>query len=128
MAKVIVTTDDGREVAVFTIPAGHLANSVWRSLTGRLGTPMGWLGRALSDAGVIEAGGDPERPSERAMRLATGERELVQDEEVSGLYGTGGAERPGERAMREARRDMAEAHAEGLHDGLPREGCPECEA
>jgi hypothetical protein len=69
MAKVIVTTDDGREVAVFTVPAGHLANSVWRNLTGRLGSPMGWLGRALDDAKTIQAGGDPERPSERAMRL-----------------------------------------------------------
>lgn len=28
---------------------------------------------------------------------------------------------------REQARDMAEAHAEGLHDDLPREGCPECE-
>lgn len=28
---------------------------------------------------------------------------------------------------REQARDMAEAHAEGMHDGLPREGCPECE-
>lgn len=23
--------------------------------------------------------------------------------------------------------DMADAHVEGLHDDLPREGCPECE-
>ena len=28
----------------------------------------------------------------------------------------------------EQARDMAAAHAEGLHDELPREGCPECEA
>lgn len=27
---------------------------------------------------------------------------------------------------REEREDMADAHAEGLHDDLPREGCPEC--
>ena len=24
-------------------------------------------------------------------------------------------------------RDFADAHAEGLHDGAPREGCPDCE-
>lgn len=23
--------------------------------------------------------------------------------------------------------DMADAHAQGLHEGLPREGCPDCE-
>ena len=28
---------------------------------------------------------------------------------------------------REEARDMAEAHAQGLHADLPREGCPECE-
>jgi hypothetical protein len=31
---------------------------------------------------------------------------------------------------REQARDMADAHAEGLHtppEGVPREGCPECE-
>lgn len=27
---------------------------------------------------------------------------------------------------REEARDMEEAHAEGLHDELPREGCPMC--
>jgi hypothetical protein len=34
------------------------------------------------------------------------------------------------RITREEARDMAQAHAEGYHtapDGLPREGCPECE-
>lgn len=28
---------------------------------------------------------------------------------------------------REEARDMAEAHGEGWHADLPREGCPECE-
>lgn len=28
---------------------------------------------------------------------------------------------------REQARDMAAAHAEGLHAEIPREGCPECE-
>lgn len=27
---------------------------------------------------------------------------------------------------RQMESDMTSAHAEGLHDGLPREGCPEC--
>jgi hypothetical protein len=40
-------------------------------MTGRLLQPMGWLGRAIRDALVIEAGGDPERPSEKAMRLSS---------------------------------------------------------
>jgi hypothetical protein len=29
---------------------------------------------------------------------------------------------------RDQERDFAEAHAEGLHDDIPREGCPECES
>ena len=28
---------------------------------------------------------------------------------------------------RDQARDFAEAHAEGLHEGIPREGCPECD-
>jgi hypothetical protein len=31
------------------------------------------------------------------------------------------------RITREQAQDMAEAHAQGLHAELPREGCPECE-
>ena len=31
------------------------------------------------------------------------------------------------RITREQAEDMADAHAQGLHDELPREGCPECE-
>lgn len=31
------------------------------------------------------------------------------------------------RITREEASDMADAHIEGLHDELPREGCPECE-
>jgi len=31
------------------------------------------------------------------------------------------------RLSREQARDFSEAHSEGLHDDLPREGCPDCE-
>lgn len=31
------------------------------------------------------------------------------------------------RSSADEARDMADAHAEGLHEDLPREGCPECE-
>ena len=31
------------------------------------------------------------------------------------------------KAVRQQARDMAAAHAEGLHVDHPREGCPECE-
>lgn len=31
------------------------------------------------------------------------------------------------RITREQARDMAEAHAGGMHDELARDGCPECE-
>ena len=69
MAKVIVTTDDGREVARFDMPVGRWGNALWARLLGRYNAPLGRLGRALDDAKVIEQGGDPERPSEKAMRL-----------------------------------------------------------
>lgn len=36
--------------------------------------------------------------------------------------------RPGKLGItREQAEDMAQAHAEGWHADLPREGCPECE-
>ena len=71
--RVIVQTDAGTEVARYDpvpAPGGHIGNSVWRNLTGRLETPMGWLGRALRDAYEVEQGRDPERLSEKAMRLS----------------------------------------------------------
>jgi hypothetical protein len=35
--------------------------------------------------------------------------------------------RPLRRVTADDRRDFAEAHAEGLHDEIPRDFCPECE-
>jgi hypothetical protein len=69
VARVIVTTDDGRPVASFNVPVVYLGNRLWANMLGRYERPLGWLGRALSDADIIQAGGDPERPSEKAMRL-----------------------------------------------------------
>lgn len=70
MSVVIVQTDDGREVNRFEVPDVYPGNMLWRNMLGRLDEPLGWLGRALRDARIIQQGGDPERPSEKAMRLA----------------------------------------------------------
>jgi hypothetical protein len=70
MSVITVATDDGREVETFTVGEGA-GNATWRDLLGRYDAPMGWLGRALRDAEVIQGGGDPERLSEKAMRLST---------------------------------------------------------
>lgn len=94
MAQVVVLTDDGREVSRFAvdddlcigIPLIRTSTKTWANLIG-LGSqaPNGWLGRALRDARVIQAGGDPEQPSEKAMRMLA-ERvmrvgDLVEDRE-----------------------------------------------
>lgn len=75
-------TDDGREVSRFEVE-GDLpvvdGNVTWQRMVGRLQAPLGWLGRALRDANEIEHGRDPERPSEKAMRLAALEREAADE-------------------------------------------------
>lgn len=80
MPRVIVQTDDGREIDRFEIegaqPFGgtdaeaYVPNSVWRNLVGRYQAPFGWLGRAIRDAVMVEGDRDPERLSEKAMRHA----------------------------------------------------------
>lgn len=77
MARIIVTTDDGRVVdsCDWTDGTSIFATQANLNLTGHVKQPMGWLGRALQDAAVVQAGGDPERPSEKAMRLAMQERQ-----------------------------------------------------
>jgi hypothetical protein len=77
MPKVIVQTDDGREVSSFDVPMTYPGNGLWARMVGRYVAPLGWLGRALRDAEVIQAGGDPERLSERAMRLMAEERDAA---------------------------------------------------
>lgn len=68
MTIVKVFTNDGQEVAHFIVPEDY-GNATWRNMLGRNEEPLGWLGRTLSDARIIAAGGDPERPSEKVMRL-----------------------------------------------------------
>lgn len=70
MATVIVQTKDGSEVSRFEVPRPYQGNGVWRNMVGLVEAPLGWLGRALTDAEAIEDGRDPERPSEKAIRLA----------------------------------------------------------
>lgn len=69
MTIVKVFTDDGREVNSFTVDDKTAGTMTWRGLIGLPTKPMGFLGRALSDAATIQAGGDPERPSEKVMRM-----------------------------------------------------------
>ena len=69
MSVVIVQTDDGREVDRFEVDDTRVGNMTWRNMLGRWDEPLGWLGRALQDARIIQRGGDPERPSEKVMRL-----------------------------------------------------------
>ena len=86
MPKVIVTTDNGDPVWMMDdVEAWHL--SALTCPTNRKGSALAsGVRRAVQDAETIQKGGDPERPSERAVRLAA---EIRADEEASGLYGTG---------------------------------------
>jgi hypothetical protein len=80
--RVAVFTEGGQEVwsydsgikgishAIPSAPSNAAAHSLLRGLA-----------RAIQDAEVIEAGGDPERPSEKAMRLAEEERQREEEEE-----------------------------------------------
>jgi len=72
MSVIKVFTDDGREV---WSTAGIMAHDV-RDIqcpgnTTGSGVAAG-IRRATEDAEVIQRGGDPERPSEKAMRLSQG--------------------------------------------------------
>lgn len=70
MPRVIVETDDGRRVWEFETTA-RMASAVWRPGTHEgASSLLSGLERAVADAEVVERGGDPERPSEKAMRLA----------------------------------------------------------
>jgi hypothetical protein len=69
MAVIRVFTDDGQEVTSMRVDDKWSDNAIARHVAGHLHTIQGWLGRAITDARVIQAGGDPERPSEKAMRL-----------------------------------------------------------
>lgn len=84
MARIIVTADSGRVVdtAVWKDGTSPFARDINSALMGTGDAPAGWLGRALRDAAILQEGGDPERPSERAMRLAVGspvKQEMQED-------------------------------------------------
>lgn len=66
--RVVVLTSDGREVSSFDVPNPYQGNMLWRNMVGRIEAPLGWLGRAIDDARLVEDGVDPERLSERVMR------------------------------------------------------------
>jgi hypothetical protein len=84
MPQIVILTDDGRETDRRQISGPgiwpgdhnlHAPNGVWAEVVGRLDAePLGWLGRALRDAALLQDGQDPERPSEKAMRLAAERR------------------------------------------------------
>jgi hypothetical protein len=69
MSVIRVFTDDGQEVSSMRVDDKWSDSAVARNVAGHLNTIHGWLGRALLDARIIQAGGDPERPSEKTMRL-----------------------------------------------------------
>jgi hypothetical protein len=71
MPKITITTDDGREVW----SQDHIASSFVRHLQGGAGNIISsslaaTIRRAVEDAEAIQAGRDPKRPSEKAMRLS----------------------------------------------------------
>lgn len=69
-ATIVVLDAKGKEVDRLDISEERSAFSWGQHIYGRQEIPLGWLGRALDDAGAINAGRDPERPSEKAMRLS----------------------------------------------------------
>lgn len=74
MPRIIIQTDDDRHVETIDVPFHQSPTTDGRLVTGRNAPILGALGRALDDARAIQAGRDPERPSERAMRLSEPER------------------------------------------------------
>lgn len=71
MPRVIVQTDDGREVSSFEFPTSQVyalyQMPPCRAHT-RINAMLSWLHRSLDDARIIQRGGNPERLSERVMR------------------------------------------------------------
>jgi hypothetical protein len=77
MSVIKVFTDDGQEVSTLKIDDKWSDTAVARRIAGHLNTIHGWLGRALDDARIIQTGGDPERASEKTMRLMQERRQRV---------------------------------------------------
>ena len=78
MSIIKVYTDDGKLVSQMQTDDAWSIFTLGRKIYGRQEAPLGWLGRALSDARIIQVGGDPERPSEKAIRFAMAERAQVE--------------------------------------------------
>jgi hypothetical protein len=71
----------------------------------------------------------PARRLSRLDRLVMAQMAInddAKDVEAEFLRRQEGQPMPNQITLAQAR-DMAEAHAEGMHADLPREGCPECE-
>lgn len=75
MALIKVYTNDGALVSQLQTDDKWSIFSLGREVYGRQEAPLGWLGRALEDARTIQRGGDPEHPSEKAMRLTMAKRD-----------------------------------------------------
>jgi hypothetical protein len=73
MPKVTVHTDDGDLVWSMDVEAWHI-NGLQCPTNQRGSGLAAGIRRAVQDAEVIQAGGDPERPSEKAMRLSEAAR------------------------------------------------------
>lgn len=92
MPKVIVTTDDGQAVWTMDgIESWHVSGKLKAAGNVRAQNLASGIVRAVRDAEVIQAGGDPERPSEKAMRLVDEGRKRDSEEErlrsrYPGLY------------------------------------------
>jgi hypothetical protein len=69
MPRVIVTTDDGQPVwQMEDIESWHI--TALQCPTNVRGSAVAsGVRRAVRDAAIIQQGGDPERPSEKAMRM-----------------------------------------------------------
>jgi hypothetical protein len=73
MPRVVVYTDGGELVQAFDVEAWHI-NGLQCPTNARGSGLAAGIRRAVQDAEVIQAGGDPERPSEKAMRLSEAAR------------------------------------------------------
>lgn len=69
MPRIQVLTDNGQLVDARHYDSEASDSAIGREVTGRNEPIRGWLGRALEDAVKIQKGVDPERPSEKAMRM-----------------------------------------------------------
>lgn len=80
MATVIVQTDDGREVwRMDDIEPWHVSGKLTASGNVRASSLASGIVRAVGDADKIQRGIDPERLSEKVMRLLDEERRAMAE-------------------------------------------------